>query len=90
LIKQLLIAWCLMASNVAIHATGVIAALRWLRASERTKRASLNWVFVGLAGWVILLHVAEIMTWALLYQWRGAMPDLRSAMYFSAVTYSRS
>lgn len=88
LIKQLLIAWCLMASNVAIHATGVITALRWLRVYERGKRVSWNWVFVAVAGWVILLHVTEIMAWALVYLWRGAMPDLPSALYFSAVTYT--
>jgi hypothetical protein len=85
-IKQLLIAWCLMACNVAIHASGIVAALEAVRRRER--RMSWTWLFVGLAAWIILLHVTEIIVWASAYAWRGAMPDLASAMYFSAVTYT--
>ena len=89
MIRQLLIGWCLMASNVAIHASGVIGAITWLRRKgAQPGRQPWTWLFVGVAGWVILLHVAEIMAWAVVYSWRGAMPDLASAMYFSAVTYT--
>ena len=77
MIKQLLIAWALMASSVAIHATGIVAALKSARRHEG--RASWTFVFVGLAGWIILLHVAEIAVWGAVYTWRGAMPDLASA-----------
>jgi hypothetical protein len=89
LIKQLLIAWCLMASNVAIHASGVVGALTWLRRKQAQPGPnSWTWLFVGVAGWVIVLHVAEIMAWAVVYTWTNAMPDLPSAMYFSAATYT--
>ena len=40
------------------------------------------------AGWMILLHLAEISVWAVAYTAAGAMPDLQSAFYFSAVTYT--
>ena len=86
MIKQLLIAWVLMASNVAIHASGMVAALAALRRME--PRTSWTGLFITLAGWIILLHVVEIALWAGVYAWRGAMPDLTSAMYFSAVTYT--
>jgi hypothetical protein len=87
---QLLVGWCLMASSVVIHAYGVMAALRWLRRHEITswrvsRRARL---FVILAGWIILLHVAEIMVWAIAYTLMRAMPDLQSGLYFSAVTFT--
>jgi voltage-gated potassium channel Kch len=36
----------------------------------------------------VLLHLAEIGIWALFYAWRGALPDLPSSVYFSAVTYT--
>jgi len=90
MIQQLLIAWCLMASNVVIHAYGVVAALERLRRQDFGSRrlASWTWLFVGLAGWIVLLHVAEIMVWAFAYRSGQAMPDLPSAMYFSAVTYT--
>jgi len=85
-IKQLLIAWALMASSVAIHASGIVAGLTAAR--RHLGRSSWTFVFVGLAGWIILLHVSEIIVWAAVYTWRGAMPDMASAMYFSAVTYT--
>lgn len=86
MIKQLLIAWALMASSVAIHASGIVAGLMAIR--RRQGRISWNLLFVALAGWIILLHVSEIIVWAAVYAWRGAMPDLGAAMYFSAVTYT--
>jgi voltage-gated potassium channel Kch len=88
--SQLLVAWCLMASNVVIHAYGVMSALRWLRRHEITSWRLSRWarLFVILAGWIILLHVAEITVWAVAYTVMRAMPDLQSGLYFSAVTYT--
>ena len=45
-------------------------------------------LFVILSIWIVLLHLAEISLWAGFYVWRNAMPDLASALYFSAVTYT--
>jgi hypothetical protein len=88
--SKLLIAWGLMALCVVIHATGVSSAVRWLR--HRTDAAQHFWrgvwLFIRLAGWIILLHLIEITTWAFLYVRQAAMPDLPSALYFSAVTYT--
>ena len=47
-----------------------------------------TWMFIGLAGWIVLLHLIEITAWAFVYVWKDAMPDLPSALYFSAVTYT--
>ena len=86
---KLLIAWGLMAVCVVVHATGVTSALRWLRPMTGARRFwPGTWLFIGLAGWIILLHLIEITTWALFYLWTGAMADLPSALYFSAVTYT--
>ena len=87
---KLLVAWGLMATCVVIHAAGVTFALGRLR---RLPLASLQfwqwiWLFIRLAEWIVLLHLIEISIWALYYAWWGAMPDLQSALYFSAVTYT--
>ena len=37
---------------------------------------------------MVFLHLAEIAVWAVFYTWKGAMADLPSALYFSAVTYT--
>ena len=75
---------------VAIHAAGVAAALRWMRRLAIASQGlwSWNWFFIRLAAWMILLHLIEIGVWALIYVWRGALPDLQTAMYFSGVTYT--
>jgi hypothetical protein len=78
-----------MAANVAIHAYGVTLALNWLRRHViPTGLVATVWMFVGIAGWIILLHVAEIMCWAATYALLDAMPEMQSALYFSAVTYT--
>ena len=46
------------------------------------------WLFIRLASWIVLLHLIEITAWAAFYEWKGAMADLQSALYFSAVTYT--
>lgn len=90
MLSKLLVAWCLMALSVAIHATGVTTALRWLR--RQPDRAQRFWpvtlLFIHVAGWMIFFHLVEITVWALFYFWKDAMPDVQSALYFSAVTYT--
>jgi len=90
MLVKLLIAWFLMALCVAIHAGGVTSALRWLRGRTGSSQAfwPWTWLFIRLAGWMILFHLIEISVWAFFYTWKGAMPDLTSAIYFSAVTYT--
>jgi hypothetical protein len=92
MVSKLLVAWGLMAVCVVIHATGLTYAFRWLRQRPRMSAAPdswlATWLFIGLAAWMILLHLIEITTWALYYVWKDAMADLPSALYFSAVTYT--
>ena len=35
-----------------------------------------------------MFHLIEITVWALFFVWKQAMPDVASALYFSAVTYT--
>lgn len=89
MVWQLLIAWCPMAASVAIHAYGLTSALHWLRRHHvPSGQLATARLFIGLAGWIVLLHVAEITAWASTYALLDAMPDMTSALYFSAVTYT--
>jgi len=90
MLPRLPVALTLMALCVAIHAGGVSWALQVLR---RMPRVPLQFwtstrLFVLVSVWIVLLHLAEISVWAGFYLWRNAMPDLPSALYFSAVTYT--
>ena len=91
MVLRLLAASVVVAFCVTAHAVGVTVAVRWL--ARGTPATSMSFaretrLFVLLAGWIILLHLVEVCAWALLYAWRGAMPSLQAAAYFSGVTYT--
>jgi hypothetical protein len=90
MVTKLVLALCLMALCVVIHASGVTTALRWARRQPYSAQQfwRWTWLFIAVAGWMILLHLFEISVWALFYLLKGAIPDLQSALYFSAVTYT--
>ena len=91
MLSKLLIAWCLLAFCVMIHATGLTLGFHWLRRKAAPLAGQIwpaTWLLVITAGWTLLLHLLEIVVWAIGYACLGAMPDLTSAIYFSAVTYT--
>ena len=90
MVRRLLVACCLMAVCVTIHAGGLTCAIRWLRRSPTPELRfwTSTRLFVLVAIWIVLLHLVEISVWAVAYFSYGAMPDLQSALYFSAVTYT--
>jgi hypothetical protein len=91
MLSKLFIAWSLMALCVIVHAMGMTASMRWLSrlvARMDTRFWFSTWMLVRTAGWIILLHLVEIALWAFFYTWKQGMPDLASAFYFSAVTYT--
>ena len=90
MLAKLLFAFGLMALCVVIHAVGLAAAFRWLDRSAARAQTFWRWTgrLIGIAGWTILVHLLEITAWALFYAWKKGMPDVQSALYFSAVTYT--
>jgi hypothetical protein len=90
MLSKLSLASLLLAGCVAIHAIGVTSAVRWLRRDAATSKQfwPWTWLFVRLAGWIVLFHLIETTAWALVYVWKDAMPDFETALYFSAVTYT--
>jgi voltage-gated potassium channel Kch len=91
MLTKLVAAFLLMAACVVLHAAGLTLAMRWLEHSGpslgRSYRQRLR-LLIGVAGWAVLVHLVEITVWAVYFTNRGAMPDLDSALYFSAVTYT--
>ena len=90
MVGKLLVAWVLMAACVVVHAAGLSVALRhWRRQPVVVGRFWPQMrLFTRLAAWIVLLHLIEITVWAAYYVFRGAMPDLQTSLYFSAVTYT--
>src|SRR5262245_8894169 len=90
MLSKLFASWCLMAVCVTIHAAGVTEALRQMpqQLSPYARFWPSTWLFIRVAGWMMLLHLLEITTWASFFVWTNALADLPSALYFSAVTYT--
>ena len=90
MITRLAAGFGVMALCVVVHAVGITGALRQLRVWIREAHSFWRTIrlLVVVAVWVLLLHLVEIAAWAALYLWNGAIPDLASALYFSAVTYT--
>jgi hypothetical protein len=91
MLAKLLVALLLMALCVAIHAVGLTAAVRQLRLYAMSPPLSFTrsvGVLIAIAAWAILLHLLQIAVWAIFYALEHGMPDLPTALYFSAVTYT--
>jgi len=91
MINKLLVAFTLMASCVVLHALGLTLVMsrleRRLAVAGRTHWQQLR-LLIAIAGGTVLVHLVEIAVWAVYYAAQGAMPDLDTALYFSAVTYT--
>jgi hypothetical protein len=91
MIPELLIASCLVAVTVIIHAAGLGLALsRTLRVTVRldTRFWPITWLLIRIAWLLIVIHLFEIAVWALFFWWQKCLPDLESSFYFSGVTYA--
>jgi hypothetical protein len=91
MLTKLLIAWLLMALCVTVHALGLTMAFRWAKRQPpqlQDRFWPAAWMLIGVAGFAVLLHLIEIVAWGVFYTWKQGMPDLQSAIYFSAVTYT--
>ncbi len=91
MIAKLLIASCLVATTVMIHAVGLGMTLSHvLRSTVRpdTRVWSITWLLIRIACLLIVIHMFEIAVWALFFWWQNCLPDAESSFYFSGVTYA--
>ena len=89
---ELTAAFGLLAVCVIVHALGLALALPWLtprHAGQPLRRAVRTiQVLIGVASWLLVLHLIEIAVWAAFYFWVRCLPDLETSLYFSGVTYA--
>jgi len=91
MLSIILSACVLVAVTMAIHAFGVavlLGGLMKLAALPPTPVWSITRSLLRMIWWLILIHLLEISVWALFYFWRGCMPNIEAAFYFSGVTYT--
>jgi len=86
-----LFGWILVVITVVIHALGFTLVLRLMfkaRAHIRLGFLQDMLIMVVLTCFLLLIHMAEMVVWALFYWWQGCVSDFGTAMYFSAETYT--
>jgi hypothetical protein len=91
MLKIIIAAWCLVATTVIIHAAGLALALGPVWRSTVQVRGGfwpLTWLVIRVAWWLIVIHLVEIVVWALFFWWQKCMPDAESSFYFAGVTYT--
>lgn len=91
MLAKLLLAFALMAACVAAHAMGLTAILHRLRVRVARGPHGFGpsaWWMIRVAACTVLLHLFQILAWAIAYHIGNAMPDFTTAAYFSAVTYT--
>src|SRR4051795_9530319 len=92
MIAKLLMAACLVATTVAIHAAGLGMVLSHVSRStvrpEDTRFWPITWLLVRIAWFLIVIHLLEIVVWALFFRWQNCLPNAESSFYFSGVTYA--
>ncbi len=91
MIAKLLMASCLVATTVIIHAGGLGMALSHvLHSTVRpdTRFWPITWLLIRVAWLLIVIHFVEIAVWALFFWWNKCLPDAESSFYFSGVTYA--
>ena len=73
---------------VTIHASGVTWALgRIKRHPEYPRFWAGTWLFILVAAWIVMMHLVEIVVWAVFYFADGAMPALRGLTTDSSKEY---
>jgi hypothetical protein len=79
MVRRLLVACCLMAVCVTIHAGGLTCAIRRLRRLPTPEPGfwTSTRLFVLVAVWIVLLHLVEITVWAVAYFANGAILQRR-------------
>jgi len=92
ILTKILLAACLVAITVAIHAAGLGMVLTHVLHSkvrpEDTRFWPITWLLIRIAWLLIVIHMLAIFVWALFFWLAKCLPNMESSFYFSAVTYA--
>ena len=92
-LKELVVAFAIMAICVVIHSATLVNFSAWLitkRPNIDQRNAMLLYSLMLILSFfvLILLHLAETGIWALFYYWRGLFADFETSLYFSLGSYT--
>jgi len=91
MLAKILMAACLVAVTVTIHAAGlgiVLTHVSRFRVRLEGRFWPITWLLIRIAWLLIVFHVIEIVIWGLFFWWQKCLPDAASSFYFSGVSYT--
>lgn len=91
-VDEILWGCVLLAITLIIHGVGLLQMVRTsARLMARTTVTPSGFralVFIVTILLIVVLHLVEVMVWALFFTWKGAQPNASSAFYNALVNYT--
>lgn len=92
-LEEVLCGIALVAITMAIHGCGMLATLFTCHVVKHGPDSPASFLRGGtvliLASWmIVLIHLAELLVWAVFFVWQGAMPSASTSYYFSLMQYT--
>jgi hypothetical protein len=92
MLRQLLMGSIVSLVNIAIHATAMTSVVNTARHvltwERRRPRMWLAFIMVATVGVLLVVHIAEVITWSLTYMIFGVAPPETDFFYFAFVNYT--
>src|SRR5213592_2884963 len=91
MLAKILMAACLVAITVTIHAAGlgmVLTHVSRFKIHLERRFWPITLLLIRVAWLLIVIHLFEIAVWGLFFWWQNCLPDASSSFYFSGVTYT--
>jgi len=92
-LEEVLCGITLVAITMAIHGCGMLLTLFTSHALKHGENKPVSFVRGGIvlivASWmIVLVHLIELLVWAVFFLWVGAMPDPSTSYYFALMQYT--
>jgi hypothetical protein len=93
MLKELLVAFGIVAICLLVHVVTIVFLADWIldqRDKRKEQMGMLGYIVILIvsSSVIIVLHMAEISIWAMLYYARSLFPNFETSFYFSVTSYT--
>jgi len=93
MLKELLVAFGIVAVCLLLHVTGIVFLADWMvdhREKRKDRMGAFGYGVLLIAAFsaIITLHMLEVVIWAVFYFGNSLFQDFETALYFSITSYT--
>jgi hypothetical protein len=93
MVKELLIAFSIVALCLVLHVSSIVFIADWMldqrdKRKDRIGTLGYMWLLIAAFSAIIVLHMIEIAIWAVFYFGNSLFSDFETALYFSTTSYT--